>query len=232
MRRGLRALRVPPRRAEAADLLLRGPGRVLPRHPQGPALHLRRATRARGARRRTRCTTSRRALLRLMAPILSFTAEEAWEVLIRGKRRQRVLRTPGTRAARRSAMDRRCVERWARLRESRADVQKELEELRAAGEIGSSLQAEVEIAAPAATLRRAARACGDDLRFVLITSRRDGAARATAPIAVRRRRRARTPSASAAGTTAPTSAPTPRIRRSAGAAWPTWTAPGEPRTHA
>ena len=35
----LRALRVPPRRAEAADVLLGGPRRVLPRRAQGPALH-------------------------------------------------------------------------------------------------------------------------------------------------------------------------------------------------
>ncbi len=54
------ALRVPSRRAEAADVLLRRPRRLLPRHPQGPALH-RRPTRSRAARRRTRSITSRRA---------------------------------------------------------------------------------------------------------------------------------------------------------------------------
>ena len=32
-------LRVPPRRAAAADLLLGGPGRLLPRRPEGPAVH-------------------------------------------------------------------------------------------------------------------------------------------------------------------------------------------------
>ncbi len=40
--RGLRALSVPPRRAEAAELLLGGSRRLLRRHPQGPALYLRR----------------------------------------------------------------------------------------------------------------------------------------------------------------------------------------------
>jgi hypothetical protein len=38
-RRGLRALRVPPGRGQAADVLLRRPGRLLPRHPEGPPLH-------------------------------------------------------------------------------------------------------------------------------------------------------------------------------------------------
>ena len=35
----LRGLRVPSRGRQAAGLLLRGPGRVLPGHPEGPALH-------------------------------------------------------------------------------------------------------------------------------------------------------------------------------------------------
>jgi isoleucyl-tRNA synthetase len=48
-------------------------------------------------------------------------------------------------------------------------VQKELETLRQGGKIGSSLQAEVAIAAPAAE-RDALASLGDDLRFVLITS--------------------------------------------------------------
>ena len=55
------------------------------------------------------------------------------------------------------------------LRAIRADVQKRLEELRERGEIGSSLQAEVEIRASGAKARLLA-SLGDDLRFVLITS--------------------------------------------------------------
>ena len=37
--RALRALRLPPGRLAPADLLLRGPGRVLPGHPEGPPVH-------------------------------------------------------------------------------------------------------------------------------------------------------------------------------------------------
>ena len=52
------ALRVPLRRAEAAQLLLRVPGRVLPRHPQGPALHDAAPRARRAAPPRARSTTS------------------------------------------------------------------------------------------------------------------------------------------------------------------------------
>jgi isoleucyl-tRNA synthetase len=60
--------------------LLRRARRVLSRHSQGPSLHVReRGSRtslgANGAR------AHRDALLKLMAPILSFTAEEAWKVV-------------------------------------------------------------------------------------------------------------------------------------------------------
>ena len=48
----LRPLRVPPRRAAAADVLLGGPRRLLSRHPQGPAVHGGAGQPARGARRK------------------------------------------------------------------------------------------------------------------------------------------------------------------------------------
>ena len=48
-------------------------------------------------------------------------------------------------------------------------MQKQLEEARGAGKIGSSLQAEVEIRASGAKLELL-QSLGDDLRFVLITS--------------------------------------------------------------
>jgi isoleucyl-tRNA synthetase len=51
----------------------------------------------------------------------------------------------------------------------RTEVQKELEVVRVRGDIGASLQAEVEIRALGERLA-ALRALGDDLRFVLITS--------------------------------------------------------------
>jgi isoleucyl-tRNA synthetase len=106
-------------------------------------------------------------LLRLMAPILSFTAEEAWKIFQRDddtifKQVHYALpQVPGASAL---------LEKWRTLRGIRSDVHKRLEGHRAAGEIGSSLQAEVEIAASGEKLKLL-QSLGDDLRFVLITSR-------------------------------------------------------------
>ena len=106
------------------------------------------------------------SLLRLMAPVLSFTAEEAWKVLrpadgtIFIHTRYLYPEVPGAQAL---------LSKWRVLREIRSEVQKLLENHRAAGEIGSSLQADVEIAASGEKLELL-RSLGDDLRFVLITS--------------------------------------------------------------
>jgi isoleucyl-tRNA synthetase len=61
------------------------------------------------------------------------------------------------------------LDRWTRIRAVRAEVQKELETVRAAGGIGSSLQAEITLHACNETQALLA-PLGDDLRFVLITS--------------------------------------------------------------
>jgi isoleucyl-tRNA synthetase len=108
-------------------------------------------------------------LLRLMAPILSFTAEEAWKVFQPGEETifahtyYRFPEVPESGLL---------LEKWRALRDFRSEVQKVLEPHRAAGEIGSSLQAEVDIAASGEKLRLL-RSLGDELRFVLITSRAD-----------------------------------------------------------
>jgi isoleucyl-tRNA synthetase len=107
------------------------------------------------------------SLLRLFAPILSFTAEEAWGFFSGDAKDSVFLQTayalpPVADAAA-------LAQRWALVREVRAEVQKELEVVRARGEIGASLQAEVEVRVSAERLA-ALGALGDDLRFVLITS--------------------------------------------------------------
>ena len=67
------------RRAGAAELLLRGPGRLLPRHPQGPPVHHGADSRARRSAQ-SALWHILQSLTRLMAPILSFTAEEIWQI--------------------------------------------------------------------------------------------------------------------------------------------------------
>ncbi len=105
------------------------------------------------------------ALVRWMAPILSFTGEEVWTQLDSDE--SVFLHT--WYALPEQANEPSLLDRWTRIREVRANVQKELETSRAAGYIGSSLQAEVTLhASPETTALLAP--LGDDLRFVLITS--------------------------------------------------------------
>ena len=107
------------------------------------------------------------ALVRLMAPILSFTAEELWQAFTGRKDDSVFFQTwhaiPEVADA--SAL----IARWARLRELRTPVRKEIEALRAAGKVGSSLQAEVEFHAEGDDYQLL-RSLGEDLKFVMLTS--------------------------------------------------------------
>ena len=105
-------------------------------------------------------------LLRLMAPILSFTAEEAWAIAGDGSESVQ-LQTWHVLPA--IADQEALMQRWSSIRAVRADVQRELEQLRAAGKIGSSLQAAVTVRVSGGKFDALA-ALQDDLRFVLITS--------------------------------------------------------------
>jgi isoleucyl-tRNA synthetase len=105
------------------------------------------------------------ALTRWMAPILSFTGEEVWAELAGDD--SIFLHTWHDLPA--QADEVALLDRWTRIRAIRADVQKELEAVRVAGGIGSSLQAEVTLHASADTQALLA-PLGNDLRFVLITS--------------------------------------------------------------
>ena len=165
------------------------------------------------------------AMLRWMAPFLSFTAEEAWKVfgpkgsasiftetysdVARLGGRRRCSRSGAHRARSapsRTGRSRRCAPRESSARRCRR---------RSPSAPGRSDEPTLE-------------ALGDDLRFVLITS----AARLASPAHCRRERVLRSraassapPSASAAGTTAATSASIRRIRRSAAAAPATCSVP-------
>ena len=126
-------------------------------------------------------------LTRLMAPILSFTAEEIWALISPAPGH------PGNGAARageagavhmcqsesvflalwheppRQADEDALLARWDRLRELRVLAQKRIEALRTEGKVGASLQADVKFLADGADYDLLA-GLEDDLRFVLITS--------------------------------------------------------------
>jgi isoleucyl-tRNA synthetase len=109
----------------------------------------------------------RDALLKLMAPVLSFTAEEAWRILhptdvtIFAHVWKGALPVVPEEPA--------LLAKWDLIASVRSAVLKELEVARQQGKIGSSLQAEVWITAPPSDYPVLA-SLGDDLRFVMITS--------------------------------------------------------------
>jgi isoleucyl-tRNA synthetase len=107
------------------------------------------------------------ALIRLIAPVLSFTADEAWQTLVPGSAasvfEQEWHRLPA------HGLPQSRLAAWQTIVQMRARTAKEIEVLRAAGKVGSSLQAEAAFyAAPSAF--DALSSLGDDLRFVMMTS--------------------------------------------------------------
>jgi isoleucyl-tRNA synthetase len=110
-------------------------------------------------------------LVRLMAPVLSFTAEEIWSTLNPGKSciEASVFFETWKEALPAPANEDALVTHWTRLREVRTTVTKAIEDVRTAGGVGSSLQAEIEIEAPSEIAAELSR-LGDDLKFVFITS--------------------------------------------------------------
>jgi isoleucyl-tRNA synthetase len=106
------------------------------------------------------------AMLRWMAPFLSFTAEEAWKVFAPGKSPSIFTEVYSDTAL---WANEPLLAKWARIREIRDVANKEIEALRTAGQVGSSLQATLNITVNAADHALLA-TLGDDLKFVTITS--------------------------------------------------------------
>ena len=106
-------------------------------------------------------------LVRLMAPVLSFTAEEAWAVIGGDADDSVMLHTWHALPAQEGEEG--LLERWRLIREVRGDALKVIETLRSEGKVGSSLQAELDLALTADKHESLA-SLGDDLRFVMMTS--------------------------------------------------------------
>ncbi len=107
-------------------------------------------------------------LLRIMAPFLSFTADEAFRVFV-GNDAATIFTqvyhepppVPGHEAL---------LAKWSQIRAFRAQVLKRIEEVRERGEVGSSLQAEIDVYAHD---RRYGllESLGTELKFLTVTSR-------------------------------------------------------------
>jgi isoleucyl-tRNA synthetase len=113
------------------------------------------------------------ALVRWLAPMLAFTSEEIWQFMPkhteRGPRSESVLLETWYEQleAAQGSPEQRAF--WGDLLAIRNELAKALEQLRKAGEIGSSLDAEVDLFVPEEWLERY-RTVSDELRFFFITS--------------------------------------------------------------
>ena len=103
------------------------------------------------------------AMLRWMAPFLSFTAEEAWQSF--GTSESIFMETFSDLGTPDEAL----LTKWTRIREIRDQVNKDIETLRADGKVGASLQASVNLQVGPADHALLA-SLGQDLKFVFITS--------------------------------------------------------------
>ncbi len=104
------------------------------------------------------------AMLRWMAPFLSFTAEEAWGTF--GTSESIFLETFTDLGAVNTAL----MTKWHTVQQVREVANKEIENKRTEGLVGASLQAELVIHCDDATYDALA-SLGDDLKFVFITSK-------------------------------------------------------------
>jgi isoleucyl-tRNA synthetase len=118
-----------------------------------------------------------RDLVRLIAPVLCFTAEEIWQELetlagreawsdstVHAQLFPEPIEVPEDRAL---------LERWERLAAVRGEINKALEEARKDGRIGTSLQARVVVETSDPDLGQFLRSFGDDLHFLLLSSEVD-----------------------------------------------------------
>ena len=168
------------------------------------------------------------ALVRLLAPIMSFTAEEVWQYLPKA-RSARIASTwrcfrprgdpPGCSDS--EVLDEKTGEDWTTLRSVRDEVLKALEEARNNKLIGTGLEAQVTLTAPDPIYSVLSRHAGQ-LRYLFIVSAvtltqasGNGTGRSTS-----RSRRRTGRSVNAAGIIRPTLARTRRIPRSASVAAP------------
>ncbi|WP_416191937.1 isoleucine--tRNA ligase [Neisseria sp. CCUG12390] len=111
-----------------------------------------------------------RSLVLLIAPILCFTGEEAWDIIGGGEEDSVLFHTWHEFPPINEKAEAEIVKKWAAVREVREAVTAAIEPLRTDKTVGSSLQAEVDIHAPEA-LAGYLKALGEELRFALLVSK-------------------------------------------------------------
>ena len=135
---------------------------------------------AKSSERRAAQTTLHRilnVLVHLLAPILSFTAEEIWTYMKAKDRLSGSIFLSQMPQADPAMLDRELADRWDRIFKERAEVLKALEEARTKGIIGHSLDAKVVLVSqnggPNSTLGNLIKADKSKMQDVLIVSQAD-----------------------------------------------------------
>jgi len=110
----------------------------------------------------------------LMAPVLSYTAEEVWATLYPDADDFVILHNwsdvdDAVTPLEYTDYEQTLKPKWETIRAIRAEAAKEIEVVRGTGQVGSSLQSELAFHVPEVTYD-ALHSLGDDLRFVMITS--------------------------------------------------------------
>ncbi|MDM8552705.1 isoleucine--tRNA ligase [Desulfobacterales bacterium HSG2] len=110
------------------------------------------------------------AIVRLMAPILPFTAEEVWKFMPERDGKEESIHLTSLPVADTAWKNRELAERWEQLLEVRGEVTKSMEEARAMKLVGHSLDAGVIISA-SSDKYEALKSYTDDLRAISIVSK-------------------------------------------------------------
>ncbi|GAB1261390.1 isoleucine--tRNA ligase [Aurantivibrio plasticivorans] len=108
------------------------------------------------------------AFVRWITPILSFTADEIWQ-LLPGDRSQSVFAARWHELARLPSGDTFGADYWQRFMTAKDAVNKQIEAVRKAGDVGSSLECDITLYADEHTHALFSQ-LGDELRFALLTS--------------------------------------------------------------
>ena len=110
-----------------------------------------------------------RNLVLLLSPILCFTGEEAWDIIGGGEEDSVLFHTLHNFPDMPKDSEEVLVRKWEAIRAAREVVNAAIEPLRMDKTVGSSLQADVAITAPAPTAGYL-KALGNELRFVMLVS--------------------------------------------------------------
>jgi isoleucyl-tRNA synthetase len=109
------------------------------------------------------------AMLRWMAPFLSFTAEEVWQILYPNQTGKETIFTELFEEIELPDEAPTLLSKWGTLRQFRQEVTKAIELEREVGKVGSSLQAEITILASEKDAQ-ILQSLADDLKYMTITS--------------------------------------------------------------